>query len=590
MAPVAPRAPAAAVSPLTIRRRPAGAASWGSAAGVHPVLERVYAARGIDDPEQVRYRLGAMASPQALGGIETACRLLAEAMAQDRHICVVGDFDCDGATGTAVAIRGLRLLGAGRVDYRVPNRFVHGYGLTPALVDTLAEPMPDLVVTVDSGIACLAGVAAAKARGMRVLVTDHHLPGPELPVADAIVNPNAPGDGFPSKALAGVGVMFYLLVALRGHLRAAGWFERTGRAEPDLACLLDLVALGTVADLVPLDYNNRLLVDAGLRRIRARRACAGILALLESAGREAATTAPADLGFAVAPRVNAAGRLEDMALGIECLLTDDSGAARSMAERLAAINAERRELQANMLEQGEAFVERWIAERGPEGLPLGLTLFEDDWHAGVVGLVASKLKDRLNRPVVACAPVLDGGEEVRGSARSIRGVHVRDVLAEVDARHPGLIGRFGGHAMAAGLTLQRAAVPRFAAAFDAVIRERAAPELFEPVLLSDGELAPGDFTGELAGQLRYAGPWGQGFAEPLFDGEFAVANWRVVAERHLGLSLRLPGREDPLNAIQFHGWSGEPPPARLRLAYRLVPDDYRGKGAVQLIVEHRQSV
>ncbi|WP_414648156.1 single-stranded-DNA-specific exonuclease RecJ [Dokdonella sp.] len=572
--------------PLTIRHR--AVAIPQRLAALHPVLARIYAARGVDDPGHVEYRLASLAPPQALGGIDAACALLAHAIAEDRRICVVGDFDCDGATGTAVAVRGLRLLGARRVEYRVPNRFVHGYGLTPALVETFVDPPPDLIVTVDNGIASLAGVALARARGIRVLVTDHHLPGERLPDADAIVNPNLPGDAFPSKALAGVGVVFYLLIALRAHLRASGGVAGARGGEADLSGLLDLVALGTVADLVPLDYNNRLLVDAGLRRLRAGRGCAGVFALLESAGRSAAMLVPADLGFAVAPRVNAAGRLDDMGLGIECLLTDDAAAARQMAARLTAINAERRDVQAGMLEEGEALVERWIDAHGHDGLPLGLTLFEDHWHAGVVGLVASKLKDRLHRPVVACAPVQAGSEEVRGSARSIRGVHVRDLLAEVDARHPGLIERFGGHAMAAGLSLARGHVARFAAAFDAIVRERASPELFEPVALSDGELGPHEFTAELAALLRYAGPWGQGFAEPAFDGEFAVAAWRVVAERHLGLSLRLHGRAEPLNAIHFQGWNGQPPPGRVRALYRLVPDDYRGGEAIQLVVEHLQ--
>lgn len=571
--------------PVTIRHRAAPVPP--RLAALHPVLARIYAARGIDDPSHVEYRLASLAPPQALGGLEAACELLARAIAEDRRICIVGDFDCDGATGTAVAMRGLRLLGARRVEYRVPNRFVHGYGLTPALVETLDEPPPDLIVTVDNGIASLAGVAVAKARGIQVLVTDHHLPGDRLPDADAIVNPNLPGDAFPSKALAGVGVVFYLLIALRAHLRERGGAGTPG-AEADLGSLLDLVALGTVADLVPLDYNNRLLVDAGLRRLRAGRGCAGIFALLEAAGRSAGRLIPADLGYAVAPRVNAAGRLDDMGLGIECLLTDDPAAARQIAGRLTAINAERRDVQAGMLEEGEVLVERWIGAHGQDGLPLGLTLFEDHWHAGVVGLVASKLKDRLHRPVVACAPVQAGSEEVRGSARSIRGVHVRDLLAEVDARHPGLIERFGGHAMAAGLSLARAHVARFAAAFDAIVRERTAPELFEPVALSDGELGPHEFTAELAALLRYAGPWGQGFAEPAFDGEFAVAAWRVVAERHLGLSLQLRGRAEPLDAIHFQGWSGQPPPGRVRALYRLVPNDYRGGEAIQLIVEHLQ--
>jgi len=571
-----------------IRRRtiPVFDCAW--PATMHAVLRRVYAARGIRAADEINHTLAAMAPPQTLGGIAAACALLATAITQDRRIVVVGDFDCDGATGTAVAVRGLRLLGARHVDYRVPNRILHGYGLTPALVDTLASLAPDLVVTVDNGIASHAGVAAAKARGMQVLITDHHLPGAQLPDADAIVNPNLAGDAFPSKALAGVGVMFYLLLALRAHLRAAGGFA-AGGAEPDLSCLLDLVALGTIADLVPLDFNNRVLVEAGLRRIRGRRACAGVLALIDVSGREAARLVPADLGYALGPRINAAGRLEDMALGIECLLTDDAAVARAIAERLSTINDERRELQASMVEQGEAAVAHWIAAHDAALLPLGVTLFDEGWHAGVVGLVASRLKDRLHRPVVACAPAGDGSSEVRASARSIRGVHVRDILAEVDVRRPGLIMRFGGHAMAAGLTLERASVTEFAAEFDAVIRERVAPELFDPVMLTDGELDGGDFCLDLAYQLRHAGPWGQGFAEPLFDNLFELASWSLVGGRHWRLALRLPGLAQPIAAILFNVDVGSTPPQRLRAAYQLDVNEWNGRESVQLVVRHLQA-
>jgi single-stranded-DNA-specific exonuclease len=572
-----------------IRRRVVDDSPCDWPAHVHPVLQRLYAARGIRHSREVEHRLASMASPAALGGIEKACVLLAAALADNQRIVIVGDFDCDGATGTAVAVRGLRLLGATKVDYRVPNRFLHGYGLTPALVASLPEPSPDLIVTVDNGVASVAGVAAARARGIAVLVTDHHLPGPVLPAADAIVNPNLPGDAFPSKALAGVGVMFCLLIALRAHLRGQGWFAARGIAEPDLGCLLDLVALGTVADLVPLDFNNRVLVEAGLKRIRAKRACAGVLALIQISGRDAATLVPGDLGFAVAPRINAAGRLEDMALGIECLLTDDANRAQVLAERLSAINAERRELQTSMVEQGEAAVARWIAQHGHAALPNGLTLFEEDWHAGVVGLVASKLKDRLHRPVVACAPAGDGSSEVRASARSIRGVHVRDILAEVDARRPGLILRFGGHAMAAGLTLDRSGVAEFAAEFDAVVRERTAAELFEPIVMSDGELEPADFSLALARELRYAGPWGQGFGEPVFDNCFELESWRMVGERHWRLQLRLAGRDLPIEAMLFNAEPGAQPPSRLRAVYQLDINDWNGRETLRLLLRHIES-
>lgn len=553
---------------------------------MHPILRRIYAGRGIVDCRQIEHRLAAMASPAALGGIEVACQLLAAAIGEDRRIVIVGDFDCDGATGTAVAVRGLRLLGAKQVGFRVPNRQLHGYGLTTALVATLVDPAPELIVTVDNGIASIAGVAAARARGIDVLVTDHHLPGPLLPDANAIVNPNLDGDGFPSKALAGVGVMFCVLIALRAHLRGRGWFASEGRAEPDLSVLLDLVALGTVADLVPLDFNNRVLVDAGMKRIRAQRACAGILALVRVSGRDPTSLVPSDLGFAVAPRINAAGRLQDMAVGIECLLTDDPAQAEDLAERLSAINAERRELQASMIEQGEAAVSRWIAAHGQQQLPCGLTLFEADWHPGVVGLVASRLKDRLHRPVVACAPAGDGSSEVRASARSIRGIHVRDMLAEVDVRKPGLIQRFGGHAMAAGLTLDRSALAEFAAEFDAVVRERAAAELFEPVLISDGELTRDDFNIELARELRFAGPWGQGFAEPIFDNSFELESWRLVGARHWKLKLRLCGHPGHVDAMLFNAEPGVTPPQAFRAAYQLDINEWNGRESLQLILRH----
>lgn len=577
------------MSPIRILRRAIHTPDCEWPDSVHHVLRRVYAARGIVHPREIEHRLAAMAPPAQLGGIDRACELLEQAIDGDQRIVVVGDFDCDGATGTAVAVRGLRLFGAKNIDYRVPSRFLHGYGLTPALVASLEDPAPDLIVTVDNGVASNAGIAAARARGMKVLVTDHHLPGPVLPEADAIVNPNLPGDAFPSKALAGVGVMFCLLIALRAQLRSKNWFVHKGIPEPDLACLLDLVALGTVADLVALDFNNRILVEAGIRRVRTRRACAGVNALLEVAGRDPARVVPADLGFVVGPRINAAGRLEDMALGIECLLTDDETYARSLASRLSAINAERRELQAAMVEQGEAAVENWLASNSAEALPLGVTLFEEEWHAGVVGLVASKLKDRLHRPVVACAPVGDGSDEVRASARSIRGVHVRDILAEIDSRNPGLIKRFGGHAMAAGMTLDRIDIPRFAEQFDVVIRERSAPELFEPVLYTDGELDASDLTLDLARRLRESGPWGQGFPEPLFDNHFSLDAWRLVGGKHWRLTLRHPELRQPIEAIHFNAEPGMTPPASLHAVYQLDINEWNGRETLQLLIRHLQA-
>nr|WP_248642639.1 single-stranded-DNA-specific exonuclease RecJ [Thermomonas fusca] len=533
------------------------------------LLRRVHAARG-SDARAAMPRLADLLPPSELLGIDAAVQLLRAAIDADAHILVVGDFDCDGATACAVGVRGLRLLGARRVSHAVPNRIVHGYGLTPGLVEELAALQPDLVVTVDHGIACHAGIQAAKALGWQVLVTDHHLPGPALPPADAIVNPNQPGCGFASKALAGVGVMFYVLLALRAAMAS----------KADLSVLLDLVAVGTVADMVPLDANNRALVGAGLRRLRAGQGSAGLRALIEVAGRRDATLSTADVGFAIGPRINAAGRLEDMGIGIECLLTDDAMQARELAAILHGINDERRALQADMQD---------VAETKLDGIDAShaACMFDPDWHPGVVGLVASKLKERLHRPAIAFAPAEPDGDILRGSARSIPGFHVRDALALVDARHPGLIPRFGGHAMAAGLTLPREAFPMFRDAFVQVAREWLDPALLTEELRSDGELRAEELRADVALALRDGGHWGQGYPEPLFDGEFEVLGFRVLKERHLKLELALGGRR--CNAIHFNGWNGEEPGRRIHVAYRLAPDDYRGGDAIQLVVVHRQA-
>ena len=564
------------------RRAVAEIGDW--PAGFPALLQRIYAGRGAGNLEQAQPRLAQLLPPDSLGGLEKATDLLAQAIAGNQHIVVVGDFDCDGATACAVGVRGLRLLGATHVTPAVPNRMVHGYGLSPSLVEELAGLQPDLLVTVDHGIACHAGIAAAKSLGWKVLVTDHHLPGERLPPADAIVNPNCQGDAFPSKMLAGVGVMFYVLLALRRQLREAGTFSDGG---PDLSALLDLVAVGTVADLVPLDLNNRTLVAAGLRRLRAGQGCAGLRALIEVSGREAARLTTADIGFAIAPRLNAAGRLEDMAIGIECLLTDDAIHARELAQILHGINAERRGVQQQMTDEAEAALTHLaLADEGQA--PVALCLFDPEWHPGVVGLVASKMKEKLHRPVIAFAPAEPGSSTLRGSARSIPGFHIRDALANVDSAHPGLMGKFGGHAMAAGLTLEESDLPGFEAAFRQQAQAMLDPAMLQAELLSDGELSAAEFDAVHAEALRNAGPWGQGFDEPLFDGEFEVLDWRVVGERHLKLSLRVEGRREPLNAIHFGGWHEQEPAPRLRLAYRLVPDDYRGGKAIQLIVQHSE--
>nr|WP_298126297.1 single-stranded-DNA-specific exonuclease RecJ [uncultured Pseudoxanthomonas sp.] len=569
-------------SPRIRRRTIAANGQWPE--GVPLLLQRLYEARGALSMDQAQPRLAQLLPPDQLGGLGDATALLADAIAQDRHIVIVGDFDCDGATACAVGVRGLRLLGARHVTPAVPNRMVHGYGLSPLLVDELAALQPDLLVTVDHGIACHAGIAAAKSRGWQVLVTDHHLPGEALPPADAIVNPNLRDDPFPSKVLAGVGVMFYVLLALRRLLRERGTFDGAG---PDLSTLLDLVAVGTVADLVPLDANNRALVGAGLRRLRAGQACAGLQALMRVAGRDPARLTAADIGFAIAPRLNAAGRLEDMALGIACLLTDDATQAEEMARVLEGINAERRGVQQQMVDEAQAALARIdVAEDGQ--VPLAPCLFDPEWHPGVVGLVASKMKERLHRPVVAFAPAEPGSATLRGSARSIPGFHIRDALAAIDTANPGLMQRFGGHAMAAGLSLDESALPTFRDAFHRHAVAMLDDALLQEELLSDGELQPGELDRVHADALRGAGPWGQGFPEPMFDGVFDVLDWRVVGEKHLKFSLRLPGQATPLNAIQFNGWRDQPPPSRIQAAYQLDTDDWQNRRGIQLLVRHWQ--
>ncbi|CTP82567.1 single-stranded-DNA-specific exonuclease RecJ [Xanthomonas translucens pv. arrhenatheri] len=572
-------------SPLRITRRPAAEGGpWTDS--VLPLLRRIYTARGAHDASLAQPKLAQLLPPDALSGIDAAVALLASAIAAGKRILVVGDFDCDGATACAVAVRGLRLLGAAQVLHAVPNRMVHGYGLSPALVAELAPLQPDLLVTVDHGIACHAGVAAAKALGWQVLVTDHHLPGSVLPPADAIVDPNLAGDAFPSKMLAGVGVIFYVLLALRRHLRERGAFATQA---PDLSVLLDLVAVGTVADLVPLDTNNRALVSAGLRRLQRGDGCVGLRALIEASGRDPARLSASDIGFALAPRLNAAGRLEDMALGIELLLCEDPQQARAIAATLEQINGERRAVQQQMTDDAEATVAQALLA-APDAPPVAVCLFDADWHPGVIGLVASKMKDRLHRPVIAFAPAEPGSDQLRGSARSIPGFHIRDAMAAVEARRPGLMDKFGGHAMAAGLSLPHAAL----AEFEQLFREHALASLdaalLQAELLSDGALDPHELDHRHAEALRLAGPWGQGFPEPLFDGEFEVLQWRLLKERHLKLSLRCAGRGEPLNAIHFNGWRGDEPGRRVHIAYRLVADDYRGGEAVQLVVEHCQSL
>ncbi|RDU97898.1 single-stranded-DNA-specific exonuclease RecJ [Trinickia dinghuensis] len=545
--------------------------------GLHPILARLYAARGVRLPDEIETALTRLVPPVELKGTNDAAALLADAITQRKRLLVVADYDCDGATACAVAVRGLRMFGA-QVDYLVPNRFEYGYGLTPEIVELAAARKPDLLITVDNGIASVDGVAAANARGIDVLVTDHHLPGDTLPAARAIVNPNQPGCAFPSKCIAGVGVMFYVLLALRARLRERGAFGEggSGMAEPRLDGLLDLVALGTIADVVKLDGNNRVLVAQGLSRIRRGRMQPGIAALFRAAGRDAHSASGFDLGFALGPRLNAAGRLSDMSLGIECLTTDDVGRAWELAQQLDAMNRERREIEAGM--QQQALEE--IAALDVDGRAT-ITLFNESWHQGVIGIVAGRLKEKYHRPSFTFALADDSGELVKGSGRSISGFHLRDALDLMAKREPDLIVKFGGHAMAAGVTLATRDVPRFAAAFETVAREWLDDDALARVVMTDGELEDAYFTAQVV-ELIDAAVWGQGFPAPTFSGEFDVVSQALVKDKHLKLQLAR-GRQR-FQAIWFN--HTETLPARAQLAYRLAADSWNGVVRVQLIVEH----
>jgi single-stranded-DNA-specific exonuclease len=543
--------------------------------GLPPVLARIYAARGIDSTQGIDPSLNLLLPPDDLRGIEAASRLLVDSIRRQDPICVVGDYDCDGATASAVAVRGIRLMG-GRADFVVPNRITHGYGLSPALVE-LARQHPELgppglIVTVDNGIASHDGVAAANKAGIAVLITDHHLPGSRLPDAQVIVNPNQPGCQFASKNLAGVGVMFYVLLAARALMRRED--PTSAGASAPLQQLLDLVALGTVADLVKLDANNRRLVHAGLRRIRAGKACTGIQALFAVAGRQTYLARASDLGFALAPRINAAGRLADITLGIRCLLTDDQTLATRAAQALDGINRERRDIEQSMREQALASVDASMAKRH------AIVLHHADWHEGVVGLVATRLRERYTRPVIAFATALGEAGQLKGSGRSMPGIHLRDMLDLVDRRAPGLITRFGGHAMAAGLTLKSDHLTRFDELFQSVLRDQVDPACFDPTVITDGELRPGEASLDLLAQIE-SEVWGQGFPEPVFTGRFDIRSQRIVGEKHLKLVLNTPDGER--QAI-FFGRS-TPLPAQAQLIYRLNRNDWRGMSQLEFLVE-----
>jgi single-stranded-DNA-specific exonuclease len=544
--------------------------------GIHPVLARLYAARGLADVRELSTELNALIQPAGLRHIDAAAAYLADAIEAKRKLVIVADYDCDGATACAVALRGLRALGA-NVDFIVPNRFEYGYGLTPEIVElTQREKSPDIIVTVDNGIASVDGVEEAKRRGIEVVVTDHHLPGDRLPDARVIVNPNQPECGFPSKNLAGVGVMFYVLLAVRAEMRRRGIFD--AQSQPKLDALLDLVALGTVADVVKLDANNRVLVAQGLKRMRAGRMQPGIAALFRAAGREARRASPFDLGFALGPRLNAAGRLADMSLGIECLTTDDEGRAWAIAQQLDTINRERREIESDMQDTALLLLDSFDPKDSTT-----IAVFDASWHQGVIGIVASRLKDRFYRPTITFAP---GGEGlIKGSGRSIAGFHLRDALDLVSKQAPTLIEKFGGHAMAAGLTIRVDALEGFAKAFEAVGRAWLGPAQLERVVETDGELEEAYFTTQFINLLDDQ-VWGQGFPPPMFCDEFRVVSQRVLKEKHLKLQLEKNGAR--YDAIWFG--HADALPERVRAAYRLDANEYNGVTRVQLMIEYAEAV
>ena len=566
---------------LPIVRREVTGASLSS--DLHPVIDRIYRGRNIANLDDLENGLKGLTHFNVLKGMPQAAQILADAVVQNKRIIIVGDFDADGATSTSVCILALRAMGYHNVDFLVPNRFDFGYGLSVPIVDEAAKQGAEVIVTVDNGISCIDGVTHAKSLGMQVVVTDHHLPGDVLPPADAIVNPNQPGCEFPSKNLAGVGVAFYIMLALKAELQQQGHFERAGLAPPNLASLLDIVAVGTVADVVVLDKNNRILVHQGLQRIRAGKCRPGIKALVEVANRDCAHLTSTDLGFVVGPRLNAAGRLDDMSQGIACLLEDETIQARMIAAELDALNKERREIETGMKAQAETVLEQMALDEGD--IPSALVVYREDFHQGVIGIVAGRLKEKYLKPVIAFAHQDD--EIIKGSARSIPGVHIRDVLDEVNTRYPGVIEKFGGHAMAAGLSLPVAKLQEFEQAFVDIARAHMAKLDGNHALLSDGDLSSKELCLPFAHLLRQAGPFGQGFESPLFDGEFALLDQRLVGQKHLKMVLKSDGANE-VDAIAFNVDLKSWPNAmvkRVHIAYRLDINVFRGQETVQLIVE-----
>ncbi|MDF7388570.1 single-stranded-DNA-specific exonuclease RecJ [Proteus mirabilis] len=567
----------------TLRRRVAKATALPES--LDPLLRQIYANRGITSETQLERSLKGLLHYQDLNGIDVAISLLVEALKLQSRIVIVGDFDADGATSTALAIKALRQMGFQQVSYHIPNRFDDGYGLSPQVVHDVAKKGVDLIITVDNGISSFEGVDVAHEYGIRVLVTDHHLPGHSLPQADAIINPNLADCAFLSKSLAGVGVTFYLMTALRAELEKQGWFTTQRLARPNMADYLDLVALGTVADVVPLDENNRIFVYEGLRRIRAGRCCAGIKALTEVSRKTLSQLVSSDLGFALGPRLNAAGRLDDMSVGVALLLTNDIGVAREIANELDGLNQTRREIEAGMQEEASTIFRQFITTQ--DDLPNGLAIYHPQWHQGVVGILASRIKEKLHRPVIAFAPSGDG--LLKGSGRSIHGVHLRDALERLNTLNPGLMVKFGGHAMAAGLSLEEEKFPLFQRHFSALMAELVSAEQLQGVILTDGELSDSQLSLPIAEMLREAGPWGQAFPEPLFDGKFTLLQQRIVGSKHLKMMLQPVNSHVMIDAIAFNVDVNIWPDNSIKtveLAYRLDVNEFRGQRNAQLLVEH----
>ncbi len=555
---------------------------------MHPMLKNIFLARGINSSAQTENTFEHLLPFDNLKDINKATDVLLAHIQQQNHILIVGDYDADGATSCTLAIKVLKAYGVQNVDYLVPNRFEYGYGLTPEIVSVAKTKNPDLIITVDNGIASIDGVNLANELGINVLITDHHLPGETLPAADAIVNPNQPGDDFASKHLAGVGVIFYVMLALRARLREINWFEKQNIKEPNLASYLDLVALGTVADVVKLDHNNRILVAQGLKRIRSGQACAGIKALLNVAGRDETKIVSSDLGFSVGPRLNAAGRLDDISIGIECLLANNLQDALEKAQTLDSFNRERRKIEQGMREQANQYIEQFDPKQTDNHLPNGLCIYDPSFHEGVIGIVAGRLKEQLHRPTIVFAKTTN--DQIKGSARSIVGIHIRDVLDRIATKHPSLLSKFGGHAMAAGLTINEKDYRLFETVFNDVITELIDDDTLLRVIHSDGNLDANDMTLGMAELIQDSGPWGQGFPEPQFDGEFELIQRRIVGEHHLKMLLK--SGEQTIDAIAFQttdeDW--QPQVDRVELVYTLNVNEFNGRRSVQLMVGHVRPV